>query len=808
MAGFQRFVGYIDRVFRTSFLSPAFQPVFKLKLLGGVALVSPKGPLSGRAVQKRRLALLARLALAPGRTLSRDKLIGLLWPETSAERARHLLSVSLHELRRALGEEGVLSRGDDIALNPAVVSTDIDEFEAALRENRPHDAVLLYDGPFMDGFFGTDDAELDQWVESERERLARSYATALERSAVARQQSGDLRGAVEMWRRLASVDPYNARIARELMLALEAAGDRAGALQHARVHTLLLQEEFSAEPDAEIVALSERLRAAPPAVSAAPPTTRALVPVEPTAAAVTPLPEIAAAPSPARRTTPRRRQTLHLRQARSILLLAITLIAAVSLIVWLSSKPAGGPSAARTGSGIAVLPFRNMLPSDTLEYFGIGLSEEISNALSRIEGLYVPSFNSTYLLRDSDVKDIAERLRVDYVLEGSVKTGGGRLNVKANLIDPESGYRRWSGVFDEAWDLQNLTVVQERIAGAIRDSLAHELNQSPMRLVKQGTLNQRAREEYWRGRPDFFDRTPQRLANALAHFKNAVREDSTYALAHAGIADTYIILGAYDYGVLAPRDAYPQAKSAALRAIELDPELPGPHAALATALFNYDYDWVGAEREFKQALQLDPNDAQTNHWYSLFLATQGRMNEARAAITIARDRDPESPVVATSYARHLYFARQFQASVAAYRQTLERRPNFVTAHAGIGLAFVALQQYDSALAHYELANRLLPAGAPLLNGLIAHAAGLAGNRELALRHLAELNQRAPRRYIPPEYRVLAYIGLGDHDAAIRALEDSYRSQSGGIAYLLTEPVLDPLRTRPELDELARRVKLK
>ena len=751
---------------------------------------------------------MARLALAPGRTLSRDKLIGLLWPETSAERARHLLSVSLHELRRALGEDGVLSRGDDIALNPAVVSTDIDEFEAALRENRPHDAVLLYDGPFMDGFFGTDDAELDQWVESERERLARSYATALERSAVARQQAGDQRGAVEMWRRLASVDPYNARIARELMLALEAAGDRAGALQHARVHTLLLQEEFSAEPDAEIVALSERLRAAPPAVSAAPPTTRALVPSEPAAATVTPLPAIAV-PSPARRTTPRRRQTLRLRQARSILLLAITLIAAVSLIFWLSRRPDGRASAARAGSGIAVLPFRNMLPSDTLEYFGIGLSEEISNALSRIEGLYVPSFNSTYLLRDSDVKEIAERLRVDYVLEGSVKTGGGRLNVKANLIDPESGYRRWSGVFDEPWELQNLTVVQERIAGAIRDSLAHELNQSqPGRLVKQGTLNQQAREEYWKGRPYFFDRTPQSLGVALVHFKNAVREDSTYALAHAGIADTYIILGAYDYGVLAPRDAYPQAKSAALRAIELDPELPGPHAALATALFNYDYDWVGAEREFKQALQLDPNDAQTNHWYSLFLATQGRMTEAQTAITSARERDAASPVVATSYARHLYFARQFQASVAAYRETLERRPNFVTAHAGIGLSFAALQQYDSALAHYELANRLLPTGAPLLNGLIAHAAGLAGNRELALRHLAELNQRAQRRYVPSEYRVLAYIGLNDHDAAIRALEDSYRSQSGGIAYLLTEPVLDPLRKRPELDELARRVKLK
>ena len=298
------------------------------------------------------------------------------------------------------------------------------------------------------------------------------------------------------------------------------------------------------------------------------------------------------------------------------------------------------------------------------------------------------------------------------------------------------------------------------------------------------------------------------MDTALQYFKRAVAEDSTYARAWAAIADAYVILGAYDYGVLPPQQAFPVARQAAQRALRLDPNLAEAHAALATVLFNYDYDWAKAEAEFKQAIELNPGYSHALHWYSLLLATQNRLDAAGDAIKLAREVDALSPVIASSHARHLYFAKDSKAAADGFRAVLAARPQFVTARAGIGMAFVALQQYDSAIAHYQAAVKTLGKNAPVFVALTAHAHGLAGRHDQARAGLAALQRVARQEYVPPEYFTLAYLGLGDKERAIDSLMSAYEARSGGIAYLGIEPVLAPLRDHPRFNALLTKVGLK
>ncbi|HJR62689.1 MAG TPA: winged helix-turn-helix domain-containing protein, partial [Gemmatimonadaceae bacterium] len=217
--------------------------MIRLKLFGGISLESDEGPISGRATQRRRLALLALLAAAPTGAVSRDRIIATLWPESDTAEARHLLSVALYELRRALGEEAIVTVGDDVRLDASMVETDVGEFREALDRGDLARAVWLYTGPFLDGVFVSGASEFERWTEVERERLARAFASALETLADERTARGDLRGAVELWRRRAAHDLADSSVARRLIASLAAAGDRAGALQQARLHETLLREE-------------------------------------------------------------------------------------------------------------------------------------------------------------------------------------------------------------------------------------------------------------------------------------------------------------------------------------------------------------------------------------------------------------------------------------------------------------------------------------------------------------------------------------------------------------------------------------
>lgn len=233
--------------------------MFILRMLGGLSLDGPRVP--ARAAQRRRLALLARLAATPGASVPRDKLLGLLWPDVPQEDARHRLATALTDLRKALGEDAFISRGDEVGVAPGVLTTDVARFESAIEARDWEEAVFLYAGPFLDGVYVNGAPEFDHWVDSRRDALERAHLHALRGAAGARAASGDDVGALDAWRRVVASDPWSGANAVGYMRALDAAGDRVGALRHAQTHARLLREEFEAEPDPDVEALAAELRA-------------------------------------------------------------------------------------------------------------------------------------------------------------------------------------------------------------------------------------------------------------------------------------------------------------------------------------------------------------------------------------------------------------------------------------------------------------------------------------------------------------------------------------------------------------------
>lgn len=778
-----------------------------LRLLGGLSLEDDDGVVSGRAAQKRRLALLALLVTAPSRTLTRDKLIGYLWPESDSEQARHLLSVALYELRKALGEEVLVSRGDDVCLDSKALGTDLEALEAALGEGAGDRAAALYAGPFLDGFHLSDAPEFERWVDGERDRWARRHAAALETLAAQRAAAGDVHGAVEAWRTLATIDPYNSRTAAGLVRALAAAGDRAGALQHARIHEVLLREEFGAEPDPELLGLATRLREEPAAISYPVPATSYQVPDDgdappaagdsmPVAPAIRPEPSGSWHLAPGSPGSPARPRWI-----RAI----VAMLVAAAVGLWAAWSYDWGELSGDRGS-IAVLPFADLSPGRDSDYFSDGLTEEIINALARVDELRVAARTSSFAFkgRDQDVREVGDALGVGTVLEGSVRKAGERLRITARLVDVESGYGLWEESYDR--EMGDVIRVQDEIARAVVGALRGELVASDTAtLVRSSTTDLEAYNLYLKGRFHWYRRTGDGFRQAIGYFEQAVARDPGYALAYTGLGDVYSLLAAYDYGVLPPREAFPKAKSALSRALQLDPSSAEAHAALGNVLLNYDWNWGGAERAFRRAMQLNTGYAPAHHWYALDLVVMGRADEARREMRRARELEPLSLVMSTGMARILYFTGDLAGAEAEYRRAIEMDSTFVTARLGMGLTHVVKGAPDAALAEYRAGLRFLGAPQPVVLALIAHAHAVAGRPGEARAALVQLEGASSRGYVAPEYRALVHLGLGERDRALELLEEAYENRSGAMAYLGVEPLLDSLHGDPRFEALRRDV---
>jgi TolB-like protein/DNA-binding SARP family transcriptional activator len=771
--------------------------VQRLKLFGGISIDVDGAPVAGRAVQRRRLALLALLAAsrATGAAggISRDKLIALLWPTADAENGRRYLSDSVYRINQALQGEVITTAGDGLRLDLELLPADVADFQDAMARDDPAAAVAVYAGPFLDGFFLPDSVDLERWVEAERSRLASEYARALEMLADHASRRGAATEAAGWLRRLAAHDPYNSRVALRLMRALSDAGERAAAIQHARVHETLLRQELELEPDPQVAALAESLRNDPPAKHPAPtdpiPSVSDIAP--PAIAADSAASSALAAVAPPRPT----------RRARLLVIAGmLALGVAGALAVALRNRPPGASAAdLRT---IAVLPFANLSADRDNQYFADGMTEELIATLGAVEGLTVASRTSAFAYRDRqlDVRQIARQLGVAAVVEGSVRKSGRSLRLTVQLVDAGNGYRLWSAAFDRQVD--DALAIQEEISRAIVARVRGSLIGASAAVAARSTVDPDAYDLYLRGRYAWHQRTRDGLVQAIDFFGKAVAEAPAYARAYAGLGDAYAVSAFYDY--LAPADAYPKAEAAARRALALDPTLAAAHATLGYVLTYYQLDWPRAEAEFKRALAIDPAYSTGHQWYANLLTVAGRFPEAEREMRLAQETDPLSLIASAALGWSYYFGERYSAALEQCQRTLALDPDYQLAHLWGGWALDAMGRTSDARDWIGRAVTL-SGGSDLTRLALAHVMARSGAADSARALVATLQARAARGEYVPAYEIAkVHLALRDTAQAMRWLERSVHDRSHSRAYLRVDPQLAPLRNAPRFRQLVAR----
>lgn len=781
--------------------------MFRLRLFGGLTLEDDSGVHTGKASQRRRLAVLALLATAPRRTLTRDKLLGLLWSDEDADQARHRLSVLLHELRKALGEDAIRSVGDDVTLDHEAVGSDVADFTAAISSGEYSRAVDLYDGPFLDGVYLSGAPEFERWIDSERDRWDRAYKQALERLAESQEARGEWRGAVETWRKLTTADRYNTRVALRCMTALARAGDSSGAIQFARVHELLVKEEMGVAPGAELQRLVDQIERGE--VAAVAPTPAPTVPVAQLVATPVVAPQESAVVPAAQALRPREKPArTHLRFRRSqrstaFLSGAFVVIAFIAIVAIDWPPPPPPPSESVV---LGMLPLANTSDNDANEYFSDGLTEEILYALSVVDGLRVPSRTSVFANKGRQVtlRQAASEFGASHIIDGSVRRAGADLRVTVSLYDGKSELQVWTETYDR--DMNDIFRVQKEIAQDVMKALRTRLGlQLKVRERKYTTRDPEAYDLYLRARAAWYSRAPNRLQLALRYFNEAIERDSTYALAYSGIADVYNMFGAYNYGLAPPGKAYPSARAAAEKALELDPQLPEAHAALGNYLYNYEWKWEEAEEELRTALLVNPGYSMARHWLELVLLISGKKEEALNVIRNAREQDPRSPLISSALAHHYYYRREFGKAIQEYKHSIELDSTFIVARLGLGMSYTAAGDHVRAIEQLRIADKLVGPHSPVAVSVLGYALGTAGQVEEARQILAKLQAEAKSKYIAPHFFALLHIGLRDYESTLSALEAAYAERSGVLLYIPFEPPLDPLRNNPRFKALVEKV---
>jgi TolB-like protein/Flp pilus assembly protein TadD len=480
----------------------------------------------------------------------------------------------------------------------------------------------------------------------------------------------------------------------------------------------------------------------------------------------------------------------------------LTLAAIVAGIAMFSSYRVGSTLAAPEKS-IAVLPFENRSEDKANAYFADGIQDEILTRLSKIADLKVISRTSTqhYKSAPENLPEIAKQLGVAHILEGSVQKSGDAVRVNVQLIKAVNDSHLWADTFDRR--LTEIFSVESEVAKAIADTLKAKLTGAEEQLIAaRPTSDLTAYELYLKGRVLWGKRGGDNIRQAIAFYEQAIVRDPNYAPAYAGLAEAYVILPIYTDA--SAREAYAKAKAAALKALQLDDKLAEAHNALAMVLFLY-LDIAGSIPEFQRAIALNPNYATAHHWYGFNpLSTLGRFDEAIAESKRAVELDPLSPVINSDLGSNLMVARRYDEAIAQLRKTLEIDPTFSLAHGALGEALQFKGDLPGAIAEYTKAQEL---GAdPRIRVLMAAAKAQSGDKDAAVRMLAELEEASRNREIPGAQRAVLYTSLGNRTEAIRCLEQSVADHdSQDVAWIKVYPKWDPLRGDPRFEALVQKV---
>ncbi len=454
---------------------------------------------------------------------------------------------------------------------------------------------------------------------------------------------------------------------------------------------------------------------------------------------------------------------------------------------------------------LAVLPLANLSGQAEDEYFADGITEELIQMLSKITGLRVIGRTSVMRFKSSAASpaEIARELGVQSVLEGAIRKAGARVRVTARLLDGKSGESVWSGEFDR--QVEDVFALQSEISRKIAGSLeVRILGGERAALQRPITSDPDAHAFYLKGRALLNRRTADSLRAALGEFRYALREDPALAEAHAGAADAFSTLAWLEFA--RPKEAFPRARAAALRAVRLDPALAEAHASLGFVRFLYDRAWVEAETEFRRSIALNPNYPTAHQFYSDLLKALGRLDEALVEVERARELDPLSLGINTARGHVLYLARRYDEAIDQYRRALALDPGFAQAHLWFGRPYLEKGRYDAAIAEVETAVRLTHESTMSL-AVLGHAHASAGHAREARAILARLLRRGRTQYVPSYWIALVHVGLDDRDQAFRWLDRADRERSAWLAWIKVEPRFDGLRSDPRFPRLLRRLKL-
>jgi len=488
-----------------------------------------------------------------------------------------------------------------------------------------------------------------------------------------------------------------------------------------------------------------------------------------------------------------------------VTIFVVLIMSGLAFLYSRSSRSPTQPAGVLETRTLAVLPFRSIGAGGENEYLQLGIIDSLIARLSNLKGITVRPTSSVrkYAASEQDPVAAGRELAVDAVLNGSVQTVGNRIRVVVQLVNVREGSALWGETFDG--ELADIFTVQDRISEHVAGALKLSLSKAEReRLTRPETNSPEAYQLYLKGRYYWNKRTQETAKRAIDYFQQAIDLDPNYALAYAGIADCYIILGVYS--ALPAKEAFTNAKAMAQKALQLDESLTEAHTALAYVKFRYEWDWSAAEEEYRRAIELNPNYATAYQWAALNLAATGRQEEAISQMTRAEELDPLSLIINSNTEWVLYLARRSDEAIAHCQKTLEIDPSFFATHKYLGLLYMQKRMYEQAIAEYQKA-RDLSVDDPHIIALIGHCYALAGKVERARAALKELQELAKRKYVQPYSIAMIYTGLGEKDQALAWLEKAYDDRSSYMVYLKVEPIFDSLHSDPRFVDLIHRVGL-
>jgi len=470
-----------------------------------------------------------------------------------------------------------------------------------------------------------------------------------------------------------------------------------------------------------------------------------------------------------------------------------------------SATHAAAPVQPPRTDAIAVLPFSNLSAEPDTEYFSDGLTEELIHGLTKLDGLMVVAWSSAARLKGQpyDIREIGRQLNVCCVLVGSVRSSGERLRVMVQLVDTSSGRYLWTETYDRK--IEDLFAIQEEISRAIVQTLQPRLVTPAIRHGEHSPECLEAYNLYLKGRFQWNKRTAEGLKRSVQHFEQAIGLDPGFALGYAGLADAYTLLA--DYGLVNSGDIMPAAKSAARKALEIDPTLAEAHTSLGLIRSIYDWEWAEAETHYRRAMELNPGYATTHYWFAVdYLGTMGRTDEAFAEIELAQQLDPLSPIIREGKGYLLMLSRRYDEAIEEYRQLLDLDCFFYKGFTSMGRAYAQKGMYEEAITMLQK-GRSLAGEIPSILGALGQTYALLRRPDDARRLLDELAELAKRRHVSSTCFALIHLGLGEKERALEWLETGLRGRETALSALKAHPAYDGLRGEPRFHALLQKLGL-